>query len=196
MKKFFPALLSLSIFFIMTFVTMGYSQKTYINVYPNLPAPIGKEKILITSAGQAPEGRLMHAMAEELHLQADYRPRALASDLYDYQTVVVVVGFSANGLTYTNRYYEEELERVKELGKEASLYQMPLIVVHLAGHYRENKETLRLFETIVSHAHYFIGLKNMKQLDIVTDLLHTNQIPATFVSHIRDMKIPFNSAFR
>lgn len=196
MKKFFPAVLCLFSFFIMIFVTMGYSDKTYINVYPNLPAPIGKEKILITSAGQTPEGRLMHAMAEELNLQADYRPRALASDLYDYQTVVIVVGFSANGLTHTNRCFEEELERVKELVGEAALKQMPLIIVHLAGHYRENKETLRFFETIVPYAHYFIGLKNMKQFETVKDLLHTNQVPATFVSHIRDMKIPFNSVFR
>lgn len=196
LKKYIPVFVCFSIVLLFTFSSIGNSQSKHINTYPNLPAPIAEEKILITSAGQATESSIMLSIADNLNLEADYRPRALGTDLYDYKSVVIMLGFSANGLSHTNRSFQEELTRTKQLVKEAKLANLPIILVNISGLFRDDSQTWQLFEQTAPFADYFIGLKNMKNADSSIKILRENSVPVTLVTDLDDLQTPFNSVFR
>lgn len=196
LKKYIPVFVCFSIVLLFTFSSIGNSQSKHINTYPNLPAPIAEEKILITSAGQATESSIMLSIADNLNLEADYRPRALGTDLYDYKSVVIMLGFSANGLSHTNRSFQEELTRTKQLVKEARLANLPIILVNISGLFRDDSQTWQLFEQTAPFADYFIGLKNMKNADSSIKILRGNSVPVTLVTDLDDLQTPFNSVFR
>ncbi len=138
----------------------------------------------------------MLSIADNLNLEADYRPRALGTDLYDYKSVVIMLGFSANGLSHTNRSFQEELTRTKQLVKEAKLANLPIILVNISGLFRDNSQTWQLFEQIAPFTDYFIGLKNMKNADDSIKILRENSVPVTLVTELDDLQTPFNSVFR
>ncbi|WP_284141076.1 MULTISPECIES: DUF6305 family protein [unclassified Virgibacillus] len=197
MKKYIPATIC---FFILILFVIAPQQtatksKPYAS-YPNLPAPIGDQKLLITSAGQAVEASILYSIAEHLHLDVDYRPRVLASDLYDYNTVAVVIGYSANGMTQVNRTFEEEVNRIKAIAEEVENQENALILVHLSGNYRSDRKSLQLFEQLVQRADYYIGMKENKYGSKIKHALKQFRVPATFVSELDDIRVPFNSAFR
>jgi hypothetical protein len=194
-KRFLPALVCLCVAIILPFLLVS-SSSGKISTYPNLPAPIAQEKILITSAGQAVESTVLKSIANQLNLESDYRPRALAADLYDYKSVVIVVGFSKNGLSQTIRSIKEEYARSKELVMEAEANAIPVILVDITGVLREDAITHSLLETVIPHITYYIGLKNTNYSHDVRGLLKENHIPTTLVNHINDIEVPFNSAYR
>lgn len=195
MKRFLPALFCLAFALILlAFSTASPNKK--MNTYPNLPAPIAKEKMIITSAGQAPESPILQAIAENLNLEADYRPRALATDLYEYNSVVVVVGFSNNGLAQTVRNEKQELDRIKDFMREAEANSLPVILVDLSGSLREDQRTWDLIDSIIPYTTYYIGLSQSKQLEKLKSRVKEFHIPVTLVKRMEEIEVPFNSAFR
>ncbi|QTN00330.1 hypothetical protein ERJ70_14085 [Sediminibacillus dalangtanensis] len=174
----------------------GQDATNAINSYPNLPAPIGEESVLLTSAGQAPENLLLAKIAEDLHLEGDYRPRALASDLYDYRTLVIIVGSSPYGLQYRNRTFTEEMERTKQLLNEAELRGLPVIILHVAETKRQDKQTVELIKATAPHADYFLGLKSISSSSEIIELMDAANVPVTLVKDLEDLHTPLNSAFR
>lgn len=195
-KKFIPPLVCLILACIFLLASNGLTKSNYINSYPHLPAPIGKEKVLITSAGQSAEGMIALKMAEKLNLAADYRPRALSTDLYDYQTVVLLLGYSPAGLAETNRSFKEEKQRVNTLLSEAKNSNLPIILVHISGKFREEAYTRQFIEDAIPYADYFVGLKELSLTNEVIRKLKKNNVPTTLVHDVADMQIPFNSVFR
>ncbi|WP_164668141.1 DUF6305 family protein [Virgibacillus doumboii] len=195
-RKYIPALVCFTIVILFTSTSIGTSQSKHFNTYPNLPAPIGNEKILITSTGQAAEGSILLNIAESLNLEADYRPRALGTDLYDYRSVVITLGYSANGLSHTNRSFQEELKRTRQLVKEANRTKLPIILINVSGAFRDDSRTWELFELIASSADYYIGLKNMKNPARSIQTLREHSVPVTLVNQLEDLHTPFNSIFR
>lgn len=170
--------------------------KQHINAHPNLPAPIGKEDILFTSAGQAVDGAIAYSIAEDLHLNGDYRPRALATDLYDYSSLVITVGYSPTGLVNTRRNIAEEKIRVKKLLDEARQTGVPVLLLHLSGKNHDNKQTRELIELAIPYVNYFVGLKEIPNRDDIVELLQKNGVRFTLVNELDDIRTPFNSAFR
>jgi hypothetical protein len=186
--------------FLISFIIIGYnasqtsSQPMYM--YPNLPAPIGKEPILITSAGQSVEGGIIGKMARKLYLEADYRPRALATDLYEYQTLVIITGYSYNGLLHKQRQFKQENTRIEKLIDQAEKENKPIVLMDLDVQFRNNEETWTLMNEILPYADYFIGRRHNQTLEALMEKIHKYQLPSTFVDKVEDMKTPFNSVFR
>ncbi|WP_404454201.1 DUF6305 family protein [Virgibacillus necropolis] len=195
-KKFIPSLVCLAFAFIFLLASNALTKSNYINSYPHLPAPIGQEKLLITSAGQSAEGMIALNMAENLNLHVDYRPLALATDLYDYKSVVIILGYSPNGLAQTQRSFEEEKKRINALLAEANNTNLPIILVHISGKFREEDYTRQFIEDAIPYADYFIGLKELSLTNEVIMKLKKNNVPTTLVNDVADMQIPFNSVFR
>ncbi|GGC82430.1 hypothetical protein GCM10007216_11220 [Thalassobacillus devorans] len=196
MKKYSIILLC----FVISLIVIGHhsyqasGKTTYM--YPNLPAPIGKEPVLITSAGQTVEGGIVHKLAQQLHLDAEYRPRALATDLYEYETLVIVAGYSYNGLLHKNRRLAQEKERIVELMKEAEAEQVPVVIFDLDVQYRDYEESWEFLTMTLPYADYFIGKEHEVPPQNLMGMIHDYKIKSTFVNEIEDMKTPFNSVFR
>lgn len=196
MKQFIPTFIGICLAcFLLTFEMVNPSSGK-INTYPNLPAPIAMEDILITSAGQAVESAVLKSIADNLNLESDYRPRALATDLYEYKSVVMIVGYSKNGLSQTLRNVKEEFHRAKELVQEAEKNSIPVILVDISGVLREDETTWGLLESIIPHTTYYIGLKNSKHSRDLRMLLKEHHVPTTLVNEIKEIEVPFNSAYR
>jgi hypothetical protein len=196
MKRFIPAIVCLSLAIVLILPLSMSSFTSTFNTYPNLPAPIAKEKVLITSAGQAVEGAIIQSIAENLNLEADYRPRALHSDLYEYKSVIVVVGFSNNGLTQTVRNFSEELNRSKELVMEARANSLPVIIVDLSAVLRDNEETWQLLDVLIPHTTYYIGFTPSKGIEKIRETLKEYKVLVTLVDQINEIEVPLNSAYR
>ncbi|WP_138420909.1 DUF6305 family protein [Aquibacillus sediminis] len=169
---------------------------SHINDYPNLPAPIAKENILLTNVGQAVEGEILKQIVNDLNLDGDYRPRALASDLYDYQSLVISIGYSPTGLANTPRSFEEEKQRLRDLTKEAELQGIPVVVLHLSNDYKGDARTWELIHQAIPKANYFIGIESVVDRANQTELFQSNSIPYTLVNNLEEIRTPLNSAFR
>lgn len=167
-----------------------------VHTWPNLPSPIGKELVLITSAGQAVEGHILDKMTKQLHIDGDYRPRALATDIYDYKTVILVTGFSAYGLKETGRTIIEEKERIGEMLREIKKQNIPLIVIHLGGHGRVGSITLSFIKMALTETDYIIAQRNSDYHGELRLLAREKGIPITLVKDLDDIKTPLNSIFR
>lgn len=165
-------------------------------MWPNLPAPVGEGPILITSAGQAVDGQIVSLMAKRLHLEADYRPRALATDLYAYNTIIFTVGYSPTGVHETFRTLEDETIRLKRMVIYALEQDIPIIILHLGGSTREDVYTYELFKELAPYSEYFIGLRSMNPEGDFIKLIKQEHVPITLVKNLNQMLTPLNSAFR
>lgn len=195
MKRFLPVFICVGIMLLL--LPFSYESSTSkANTYPNLPAPIAKEKVLVTSSGQAVEGAIVNSIAENLNLEVDYRPRALASDLYEYNSVIVVVGYSKTGLSHTLRNFKEEMNRSKQLVKEAESGSLPVILVDLSGVLRDDARTFHLIKGILPYTTYYIGVTPTKQIKVIKQVAKENNIYITLVDRMSEIEIPLNSAFR
>ncbi|UFT98493.1 DUF6305 family protein [Radiobacillus kanasensis] len=187
-------LLFLSIVFI--WVPFPPQPQLVLNTYPNLPAPIGQEKVLITSAGQAIEGKMIEKIAEDIHLENDYRPRALASDLYDYETIIIDIGYSSNALHMKNKELAEEKARIENLLKEAKATNKPIIMTYVSSDYRTDQQTEELLQVAIPYASYFIGVRDPYLPQHLITVIEEKDIPVTFVNQLDDLATPINAAFR
>jgi len=196
MKKYSLAAVLLFICVGIMIVNQRSSEGEKMNTWPNLPAPIGDERMLITSAGQATEGKVFSYITKDLHLEGDYRPRALATDLYDYNTLVMVAGYSPHGLNQTYRSIEDEKKRVHRLLHEAQRSSIPKILIHMGGAARDDEVTWSIIEESMHHVEYVIGFREMKQKKELVSLADKYNVPVTLVDEMEDLRTPFNSVFR
>ncbi|MYL33927.1 hypothetical protein GLW08_11490 [Pontibacillus yanchengensis] len=196
MKKYSIAIILLLIFIGTIFLQSRSVSPETKHTWPNLPAPIGEEPILITSAGQATEGKVFSYVTKDLHFEADYRPRALARDLYEYETLVLVTGYSPHGLNQTYRSIKEEKQRVDKLLQQAERKPIPIIVVHVGGAARDDEYTWEFLRQSIPYADYVIGLRQMEQSNQLQQLAKKHSVPVTLVEELDDIRTPFNSAFR
>ncbi|KGX83622.1 DUF6305 family protein [Pontibacillus marinus] len=196
MKKYSLAAFLLFLCVGVMLVNQRTSEGEKMNTWPNLPAPIGEAPMLITSAGQATEGKVFSFITKDLHLEGDYRPRALASDLYDYSTLVIVAGYSPHGLNQTYRSIKEEKKRVHRLLHEAERSSIPTILIHMGGAARDDEITWSIMEESMHHLDYVIGFREMKQKKELVKLADDYDVPVTLVDEMEDLRTPFNSVFR
>ncbi|QDP41231.1 DUF6305 family protein [Radiobacillus deserti] len=195
-KAWKPILLLIMLSILFIWIPFPTPSKLLLNTYPNLPAPIGKEKVLLTSAGQAIEGKIIENIADDLYLDNDFRPRALASDLYDYETIIMDIGYSSNALHKINREFEEEKTRMLTLLKEANATSKPVIITYISNAYRTDQHTETLLLQAIPYASYFIGVKEPYLSRNIKSQLEKTDIPVTFVEQLDDLATPLNAAFR
>lgn len=196
MKKYSLAAVLFAICIGIMTINQRTSEGEKMNTWPNLPAPIGEEPMLITSAGQATEGKVFSFITQDLHLEGDYRPRALSSDLYDYNTLVIVAGFSPHGLNQTYRSIEGEKRRVHYILHEAERSSVPKILIHMGGTARDDDITWSIIEESMHHLDYVISFRDMKQKKELMELADQYDVPVTLVDEMEDLRTPFNSVFR
>ncbi|MEQ6377558.1 DUF6305 family protein [Bacillaceae bacterium S4-13-56] len=200
MRKFFMSYgVILILFSIGVFLMFWHSEKPkeqMMYTWPNLPAPIGHERVLLTLAGQPSEGRIIDELARQLHLDADYRPMVLGTDVYDYRTIVVAVGYSPLGVYDSGRTLQEEKDRIQGILKEVRFREIPLIMIHLDGAGRLDPQTMEFMKMIAPYTSYFLGLKSMENQMELQKIFSEYRVPITLVNSVNDFATPFNSAFR
>ncbi len=163
---------------------------------PSLPQPIGKETVLITSAGQSTDTYLVKDIANKLMIHNFFMPQALEPDLEGINTVVFVVGFSELGEKLHGIAFDKEKKRIEALLASLRKNDVTIITVYLGGNHRRNRNTDTLLDMTCKESEYIIATVSADEDNYLSDLSNKYQVPLTLVRDIKGISEPFASAFR
>ncbi|WP_088553117.1 DUF6305 family protein [Calderihabitans maritimus] len=195
MRKALLILLIVSIL-ILTWYFRLPSGDNHAETVPHLFKPLGRERALITTVGQGPEGLIVAKMADELKIRNYYRYKAEAIDVEGYGSLLVAVGYSDMGMLSSRISWGEEKQRALELVKAAKKQRIPVILLHLGGRSRRGHKNDELINMLAPHADYMIVLRNGNRDGFFSRIAKENQIPITVVRDMEAVKIPLNSVYR
>lgn len=173
-----------------------YQKRNDIWTIPNLPRPIAKESVLITSAGQSTDACIVAEIANELMIHNFFRPQAGPSDLHDINSLAVVVGYSSIGMKSSSISLDEEKARLVRLLEKAKKGNLIVLVLFIGGKHRRGPETDELLELVSAKGDYLIGVREANYDNFLVDLAKKHALTLTLVKDINDIREPFASAFR
>lgn len=163
---------------------------------PNLPWPIAAERALVTTAGQGLEGLIVAKYANQLNIHNYYRHRAEAVDLQDVNSLIIALGFSANGMETAYTSPEKEEERLAALVAEAGKEKKPVILLHVGGMGRRSSLNDRTAKWLMEKADYLIVVRDGNIDGFFSRLAREKKVPFTEVGSLEQIKVPLNSAYR
>ncbi|WP_151191885.1 DUF6305 family protein [Desulfotomaculum copahuensis] len=187
-------LLAVALLLAINALTGRRHQNTY--TYPNLPAPIAREPVLVTTAGLGAEGLIVAKMCEQLNLDYDYHYQGTPADLADKESLILVLGVSPAGISSIYTTADDEKNRVLNLVDYAADRHIPIIVVHPGGMDRRGGLNDQLINAVVPLASYVLVAGDGDQDGLFTRLTRARNIPLTEVAGINELEVPLNSAFR
>lgn len=166
------------------------------SLLPHLPAPIARERALVTPVGQGQESLIVAEICDILNVSNDFMFWAEPSDLDGFNSLIVVLGFSKQGLFSMHRDAGEEILRIKQLTEEAKNKGLPIVLIHLGGIDRRGGQNDKAAKEIAENLDYIIVTESGERDGFFTGLVEKNQIPITIVPDVTSIKVPLNSVYR
>jgi hypothetical protein len=152
--------------------------------------------ILITSAGQSADVKLVKMLAARQNLEASTVLMAEPSDLEGIATMVVVPGFSSKGLGAAGISQEDEMNRVKELVNIANSKGIPIILMHVGGNARRQGQSDAFNELIAKNSKHMIVVAQGDEDGFFTNISKEKNIPMEVVEKISDTGEPLSNLFK
>ncbi len=164
-------------------------------------SPAGKtakfeQPILLSSAGQSADVKLVGMLVKKQKLNAKVIPMAKAADLKGFKTLILVPGFSSKGLGAAGVSQKDELKRVELLISEAQKSNIPIVLVHIGGNARRkgNSDT---FNKIVGEASkQMIVVAQGDEDKFFTNISNAKKIPLEVVPKIVKAAKPLGKLFK
>lgn len=191
-------ILSVSILLISVWVMLFHLPKAEENYgsIPALPQPIGKETVLITSAGQSSDTNVIKDMANEMMIHNYFMPKATGEDLEKTNAVIIVFGYSPINAKQQAFSAEDELNRVQKLIDITKNQNKPLIGVFIGEKARRIDETNLLLEKLMPQMNYIITTTNSDYDNFIYDLSMASKIPITITESVFSISESLVSIFR
>jgi hypothetical protein len=155
-----------------------------------------QQPLLISSAGQSADVKLVSLLATREKLDAVTIPMATGEDLADVNTLLIVPGFSSKGLGAAGVSQEEEMERVQELIDAAGKAEIPIVLVHVGGNARRKGQSDTFNALVAKHAGYMIVVAQGNEDDFFTDLASAGDIPLEVVENMAAAAGPLGALFK
>ncbi len=155
-----------------------------------------QQPVLISSAGQSADVKLVNLLASREKLDATVLPGATADDLAKVKTLLIVPGFSSKGLGAAGISQEDEMLRVKTLVKAAKDAKIPVIMVHIGGNARRQGQSDAFNELVAKNAKYMIVVAQGNEDNFFTDISTSNNIPLKLVNSISEAGAPLGELFK
>lgn len=152
--------------------------------------------ILITSAGQSADVKLVKMLAARQELVATTILMAKPADLEGVKTVVIVPGFSSKGLGAAGISQEEEMNRVKELVDLANTKKIPIIMMHVGGNARRQGQSDAFNELIANNSKHMIVVAQGDEDKFFTNISSEKGIPMEVVEKIAESGEPLANLFK
>ena len=181
MKKVSRKLIASALFLTFAFMAFGQSYK----------API-----LITSAGQSADVKLVKMLAARQKLEANTILMATPSDLDGVGTVIIVPGFSSKGLGAAGISQGEEMSRVKNLVKIANEKNIPIIMMHVGGNARRQGQSDAFNTLIAENSKHMIVVAQGNEDDFFTKISKAKNIPMEIAEKISSSGTPMANLFK
>lgn len=154
-----------------------------------------KQKILVTSAGQSADMKMVSLMLKKLKIETTENGSATSSNLNDIQTLLIVPGFSSKGLGAAGISQEQELNRVKELIAAANKKNIKILCVHVGGNARRKGQSDLFNEIVAASSKAIIVVKQGDEDKYFTNIAAGKKIPVKVVEKIADVAVPLGEFF-
>ncbi len=154
------------------------------------------QPLLITSAGQGAEVRVVQVLAKRAGLDSQFNNTAESQDLENIKTLIIVLGVSMKGLGAAGLDKDKEKERVSRLIEEAGKIRIPLLCLHLGGEARRGQLSDEFITAFLPLAKMAIVVKSGNKDGLFNKICQENNIPLIEVEKTVDILEPLKKSFR
>jgi hypothetical protein len=162
----------------------------------SLQAQKFEQPVLISSAGQSADVKLVKMLAQKQKLNSNTVLMAKPSDLAGMKSLIIVPGFSSKGLGAAGVSQKEEFERVQSLVKSANEMKIPIILVHVGGNARRKGQSDSFNQLVADNSKFMIVVKQADEDGFFTTISKEKKIPLTLVDKIIDTEVPIGNLFK
>ncbi len=155
-----------------------------------------EQPILISSAGQSADVKLVKMLAQRQQLNANTVLMATEQDMEGIKTLIIVPGFSSKGLGAAGVSQQEEYDRVVALIEAANKKEIPIVLMHIGGNARRKGQSDAFNTLVADNAKEMIVVKQADEDGFFTELSKKNGIPLTLVEKIVDAATPMGKLFK
>ncbi len=181
----------LTVFVLMLFISLLSAQKASADKTQKFEQPV-----LISSAGQSADVKLVGMLAKKRKLNATVTPMAKAADLKGVKTLVIVPGFSSKGLGAAGVSQKDELNRVKSLVSEAQKLNIPIVLVHIGGNARRKGNSDTFNKLVGEASKQMIVVAQGDEDKFFTNIADAKKIPIVIVPKIVKAAKPLGNLFK
>ncbi len=155
-----------------------------------------EQPILISSAGQSADVKLVGMLAKRQKLETKVVTMATASDLEGVKTLVIVPGFSSKGLGAAGVSQKEEMDRVTLLVNAANEQGIPIVTVHVGGKARRGGQSDGFNQLAAESCKSMIVVQQGDEDKFFSTLATEKKIPITIVEKIAMAGKPLGELFQ
>ena len=154
-----------------------------------------QQPILISSAGQSADVKLVKMLASRENLDANTILMATPSDLEGIKTLIIVPGFSLKGLGAAGISQEDEMNRVEELVEAANRKEIPIVMMHIGGNARRKGQSDSFNSLIANNSKHMIVVAQGNEDNFFSDISNAKNIPLEVVEKISETGAPMSKLF-
>jgi acetyl-CoA carboxylase beta subunit len=155
-----------------------------------------EQPVLISSAGQSADVKLVKMLAQRQNLNDTTILMAKPSDLAGIKTLIIVPGFSSKGLGAAGVSQKEEFERIQTLVKSANELKIPIVMVHIGGNARRQGQSDSFNQLVAENSKFMIVVKQADEDGFFTTISKNKKIPLTLVEKIAETEAPIGNLFK
>ncbi len=149
-----------------------------------------EQPVLVTTAGQSVDLKLAGVLLDRLKIEYISNPAAVAVDLKDVKTLLVVPGYSSKGLGSAGVSRADELDRVNGLLDGAKEAGIPVLALHLGGKARRGVQSDDFNRVVVEAAKLLIVVEQGNEDGFFTDVCKAKGIPMKSVKSMAETMQP------
>ncbi|MBE0673789.1 MAG: hypothetical protein IH591_03925 [Bacteroidales bacterium] len=161
----------------------------------NASAQKYEQPVLISSAGQSADVKLVQMLSQRQKLNSKTVLMATAADLQGVKTLLIVPGFSSKGLGAAGVSQQQEMDRVKALVNAANSMKIPIIMVHVGGNARRQGQSDAFNKLIAENSKYMIVVRQGDEDGFFSDISRNKGLPLVLVDKISETETPIANLF-
>ena len=155
-----------------------------------------EQPILISSAGQSADMKLVGMLAKKDKLDAKAVNMATADDLEGIKTLIFVPGFSSKGLGAAGVSQKDEMDRVVKLVDAAKEKKIPIVTIHIGGTARRKGQSDSFNKLVAENSQAIIVVKQGDEDGFFSDIAKEKKIPIETVEKIAEVADPLAKLFK
>jgi hypothetical protein len=157
---------------------------------------LNEQPVLITSAGQSADVKLVGMLAKQQKIDAKIVEMAKPADLEGIKTLIIVPGFSSKGLGAAGVSQKDELDRVVALLAAATEKKVAVVMIHIGGTARRGGQSDDFCKLAANASAHMIVVAQGDEDKLFTNIAAANKAPLEIVGKIAEVGVPLGALFK